>query len=74
VLLGIALLCQRDERTFWPGVAGWLFIAALVLFCASLDLVAFGAPAWLVALTPIGGVAFIAGWAALFAAALTRRR
>lgn len=72
-LLGIALLCQRNERRFWLGLAGWLFIVALILFCATLDLVAFGAPAWLVALTPVGGTAFVAGWAALLMAALTMR-
>jgi len=73
-LLAIALLCQRNERRFWLSLAGWLFVAALILFCATLDVVVFGAPAWLLALTPVGGTAFIAGWAALLVAALTMRR
>src|SRR5579864_5042300 len=73
-LLAIALLCQRYERRFWLSLAGWLFVAALILFCATLDLVAFGAPAWLLALTPVGGTVFVAGWAALLVAALVTRR
>lgn len=73
-LLGIAGLSRREESGFWLGASGWLFIAGLVLFCGTLDLVALGAPRGLVALTPWGGTAFIAGWIALLIAALRPRR
>lgn len=48
-----------------PGLintAGILFLAGIVLFCGSLFVMALGGPAWLGAVTPLGGVAFILGW------------
>jgi uncharacterized membrane protein YgdD (TMEM256/DUF423 family) len=50
-----------------PGLrlAGWLFVAGTVVFCGSLYLLAVSGVRWLGAITPIGGVAFIAGWIAL---------
>ena len=50
--------------------AAWLFVAGIVLFAGSLYLLALGAPRWFGAVTPFGGVAFIAGWVALAAGAL----
>jgi uncharacterized membrane protein YgdD (TMEM256/DUF423 family) len=47
------------------GLAGWLFVAGTVLFCGSLYLLALGGPRWLGPVTPLGGLCFIAGWAAL---------
>lgn len=54
----------------WPNattalVAGWLFVAGIVVFSGSLYLLAFSGVRWLGAITPIGGVAFIAGWICL---------
>src|SRR6516165_8892910 len=46
-------------------VAGWLFVAGIVLFSGSLYLLALGSPSWLGAVTPVGGLCFIAGWAVL---------
>jgi len=45
--------------------AGWLFVAGTVLFSGSLYLLALGGPRWLGTVTPLGGLCFIAGWAAL---------
>jgi uncharacterized membrane protein YgdD (TMEM256/DUF423 family) len=73
-LIGVALLWQRDDGGFCLGLSGGLFVAGLALFCGSLDLVAFGAAPGLVALTPWGGTAFIAGWVALLVAAVVPRR
>lgn len=54
----------------WPGgqagLAGWLFIAGIVLFSGSLYLLALTGVRWLGAITPFGGLAFLAGWALLF--------
>jgi uncharacterized membrane protein YgdD (TMEM256/DUF423 family) len=36
-----------------------------VLFSGSLYFLVLSGPRWLVAVTPFGGVAFLAGWAAL---------
>jgi len=57
----------------WLMVSGWCFTAGLVLFCGSLYLLALGAPQILAWATPVGGLAFIAGWLALFFAALAPR-
>jgi uncharacterized membrane protein YgdD (TMEM256/DUF423 family) len=43
------------------GVA-WCFVAGAGLFAATLYAMALGAPRWLGAVTPIGGVVMIAGW------------
>ncbi|MDT8370246.1 MAG: DUF423 domain-containing protein [Longimicrobiales bacterium] len=63
-LLGIAALHAR-----WPGggtvVAGWSFVAGIVIFSGSLYLLVGSGARWLGAITPIGGVAFLVGWAAL---------
>ncbi len=59
----------RAQR-LWLAAAGWCFVAGLVLFSASLDVLAAGAPPMLAALVPWGGTAFIAGWLALLVAAL----
>jgi len=45
--------------------AGWLFVAGTVLFCGSLYALAFTGQRWLGAVTPLGGAAFLAGWATL---------
>ncbi|NID16799.1 DUF423 domain-containing protein [Luteibacter yeojuensis] len=44
------------------------FAAGIVLFSGSLYALALGAPRMVGAITPIGGVAFIAGWLALVSA------
>ena len=52
--------------------AGWLFTAGIVLFSGSLYLVALSGVRTFGAITPIGGVAFLAGWALLAWAAIAR--
>jgi uncharacterized membrane protein YgdD (TMEM256/DUF423 family) len=55
----------------WPVLAGWLFVAGIVLFSGSLYALALtGNPRW-GAVTPFGGVAFLLGWLALLIAILT---
>src|SRR5262249_38910430 len=41
-----------------------LFLAGVLLFSGSLWAMALGAPRWLGAVTPFGGLAFLAGWLA----------
>jgi uncharacterized membrane protein YgdD (TMEM256/DUF423 family) len=43
-------------------VAGWLFVAGSVLFSGSLYALAVSGTRWLGAITPLGGLAFLAGW------------
>ena len=49
--------------------AGVAFLAGTVLFSGSLYAMALGGPRWLGAVTPLGGVAFLVGWAWLAVAA-----
>ena len=54
----------------WLVVAsGWLFTAGIVLFSGSLYVLAFTGITIFGAITPIGGLAFLAGWACLAIAA-----
>lgn len=50
--------------------AGWLFLCGTVLFSGSLYALALSGIHALGMVTPLGGVAFLAGWAALLWAAL----
>jgi uncharacterized membrane protein YgdD (TMEM256/DUF423 family) len=49
--------------------AGWLFTAGIVLFSGSLYALALTGTPSFGAITPLGGLAFLAGWACLIAAA-----
>jgi uncharacterized membrane protein YgdD (TMEM256/DUF423 family) len=44
---------------------GWLMFIGIVIFSGSLYLLSLTGTRWLGAITPIGGVAFIAAWALL---------
>jgi uncharacterized membrane protein YgdD (TMEM256/DUF423 family) len=50
--------------------AGWLFTAGIVLFSGSLYALALTGITTLGAVTPLGGLCFLAGWALLVIAAL----
>ena len=77
-LLLVALLADRLGGT-WPLAAGWLFIAGVVLFSGSLyllsarTLLGIESWRWLGPITPLGGLCFIAGWAALVLAVFRSR-
>ena len=62
----LALVATGLAAHRWPGVgwagAGWLFAAGTVLFSGSLYILALTGATWLGAVTPIGGVCFLAGW------------
>ena len=51
-------------------ISGWLFTAGIVLFSGSLYAVALSGVTRLGMITPLGGLAFLAGWALLVVAAL----
>ncbi len=50
--------------------AGWSFVAGIVLFSGSLYALALSGVTILGAVTPIGGLAFLVGWACLAFAAI----
>ena len=51
---------------------GWAFILGVLVFSGCLYAMAIGAPRWLGAVVPLGGLSFLVGWA-LVAAGATRR-
>ena len=65
----LALLVVAWATTRWPGppvrAAGWLFVAGTVLFSGSLYLLALTGARGLGAVTPLGGLALLAGWFSL---------
>ena len=68
-LLLTALAVTRIEGR-WLRAAGWLFAAGIVLFSGSLYVLALAGVPLAGAVTPLGGIAFLAGWACFIAAAL----
>jgi len=50
-----------------------ILLAGVLLFSGSLYAMALGAPRWLGAVTPIGGLCFLVGWAVLALAYFTPR-
>jgi len=51
--------------------AGWLFFAGTLVFSGSLYLLTLTGARWLGAITPIGGIALLAGWLFLAWASIT---
>jgi uncharacterized membrane protein YgdD (TMEM256/DUF423 family) len=69
-LLLTGVLMQNMPGSVSLRYAAWLFIAGIVLFAGSLYLLALGGPKAFGVITPLGGVAFIAGWVTLAIGAL----
>jgi uncharacterized membrane protein YgdD (TMEM256/DUF423 family) len=74
----LALLILAWALTNWPAQArllslgGWLFLAGVSLFSGSLYILVLSGIKWLGAVTPIGGVAFVAGWLCWLLATIRR--
>jgi len=75
-LLAVALFAssQQGAENRWAQRAGLWWAVGIVLFSGSLYVLALGGPRWLGPVTPIGGVAFIIGWAMLLPAAAKSSR
>jgi uncharacterized membrane protein YgdD (TMEM256/DUF423 family) len=65
----VGLLAVAWAATRWPApavrAAGWLFVAGTVLFSGSLYVLALSGVRAFGAVTPLGGLCFLAGWLAL---------
>lgn len=62
ILAVAALFPAPAGRSRWPQA---LFLLGTLFFSGSLYAMALGAPRWFGAVTPLGGLLFLAGWAAL---------
>jgi uncharacterized membrane protein YgdD (TMEM256/DUF423 family) len=65
----LGLIAVAWAITRWPeanlNAAGWAFIVGIIVFSGSLYLLTLTDTRWLGAITPIGGIAFLIGWAIL---------
>jgi uncharacterized membrane protein YgdD (TMEM256/DUF423 family) len=68
VLLTGLILARMDGWLIHA--AGWAFVLGILVFSGSLYALALTGTAMFGAITPIGGVAFLVGWACLIAAGL----
>ena len=65
----LALLSVAWASARWPesnlNAAGWAFIAGIIIFSGSLYILSMTGIRWFGAITPLGGLAFLIGWAIL---------
>jgi len=71
-LLAVAWVASRRPQSRAVGVAGWSFVAGSLVFSGSLYILALSGVRWWGAVTPLGGVTLLVGWAALARAAWGR--
>jgi len=58
--LATAITAQNSDKF---GLAAVVLLAGAILFAATLYAMALGAPRWFGAITPLGGLGMLAGWA-----------
>jgi uncharacterized membrane protein YgdD (TMEM256/DUF423 family) len=72
----LALMATGWVRSKWPtgliNAAGWFFATGTLIFSGSLYLLALSGVRGFGAVTPVGGLAFLAGWACLARAAMKK--
>lgn len=65
-LMVVAFLHHASQKAAGPArIGGWLFVAGTVVFSGSLYTLTLTGITILGAITPLGGVAFVAGWLVL---------
>lgn len=67
LLIGVLSILMPSGLLKWSAI---FLTAGIVLFCGSLYILAITGIKWLGAITPLGGLSFIAGWVLLFLAVL----
>jgi uncharacterized membrane protein YgdD (TMEM256/DUF423 family) len=70
LLLGLISMHIRDSK--WLALSGWFLLTGVVIFSGSLYILTLTDTSWLGAVTPIGGVSFIAGWMLLATGVLSK--
>jgi uncharacterized membrane protein YgdD (TMEM256/DUF423 family) len=74
-LLALALLARQSSGVarWLARLAGWLFVAGILLFCGTLYATALSIDLPIGMTAPLGGSAFIIGWLVLAGSALVGR-
>ena len=58
----VVLLYLAGRTTIFPRLPWTFFLVGIILFSGSLYLLAYTGIKWLGAITPLGGLSFLAGW------------
>lgn len=66
-LLAVGIIALSQPQTTLLKTSGWLFFLGILVFSGSLYLLSLTGVRWLGAVTPLGGLAFIGGWACMAA-------
>jgi uncharacterized membrane protein YgdD (TMEM256/DUF423 family) len=66
-LLAVGVIALSQPQTVMLKSSGWLFLIGIFVFSGSLYLLSITGVRWLGAITPLGGLAFMGGWACLAA-------
>jgi uncharacterized membrane protein YgdD (TMEM256/DUF423 family) len=66
-LLAVGAIALNQPQTVMLKSSGWLFLLGILVFSGSLYLLSITGVRWLGAVTPLGGLALIGGWACLAA-------
>jgi uncharacterized membrane protein YgdD (TMEM256/DUF423 family) len=69
-MLAAGIMSMQQPDANLAVIAGWAFLAGILLFSGSLYLLALTDRRWFGAITPFGGLAFILGWLLLALAAV----
>ncbi len=69
-LVAVAMTQSEHIVEHRLAIAGWAFFVGIILFSGSLYFLGLTGSRSLVLITPIGGLAFLVGWAALLWAAM----
>lgn len=72
-LLAVGLLAVHIPDSSYLRWAGWLMLAGIIIFSGSLYVLSISGIRWLGAITPIGGVSFIAAWILMLLAILNMK-
>ena len=64
-LFGVGLLLLAMPQATLPRISGYLFTVGIALFSGSLYVLVISGIRWLGAITPLGGLCFLAAWGCL---------
>ena len=65
-LILIGIIAMQISPGIWLKSSGWLMLSGIILFSGSLYILSITGLRWLGMITPLGGIAFILAWLALF--------